>query len=294
MPSFSHELLVDLFKRRPGLGREVLRAAEGPTLPEGVAEIGSTDLTQVTSPAYAADSVELIRGEHDQIEAALIVEVQLRIDPQKRFSWPVYVAALRAMHGCPAILLVVTPSERVAQWARVRIDLGHPRFCLEPVVVSFGSIPRVGDVGSARQIPELAVLSALAHPDDEGVAWAALDAVSALADDRVKLYVDVIWAALVDPVRAALEARMQKHQYQSDFARKYYQEGRDEEREEGRERLRRAVLAIATAKIGALSPELTERVRGLGDLAALERLLIEIGQARDAEAARALLARVGT
>jgi hypothetical protein len=45
----------------------------------------------------------------------IVVEVQLLPDPQKRFTWPVYVAGLRARLKCPACVLVVTPSERGAR-----------------------------------------------------------------------------------------------------------------------------------------------------------------------------------
>jgi len=59
----------------------------------------------------------------------IVVEVQLQKDPRKPFTWPVYVVNLRARLSCPTCVLVVTPSESVAAWARTPRVLG-PRFLL--------------------------------------------------------------------------------------------------------------------------------------------------------------------
>ena len=53
-----------------------------------------------TLVSYRADVVVLLVRE--QPVFALIVEVQLGVDPDKRLSWPLYVAAVRARYRCPA------------------------------------------------------------------------------------------------------------------------------------------------------------------------------------------------
>jgi flagellar biosynthesis/type III secretory pathway protein FliH len=53
--------------------------------------------------------------------------------------------------------------------------------------------------------------------------------------DQARLYLDVIMMALPPAIRQILEARMQHYEYQSDFARKYYGQGREEGRQQGRE-----------------------------------------------------------
>jgi hypothetical protein len=280
VPSFLHEFLVDLFRRRAELAGELLEAGLGVRVPEGQAHIGSIDLSQVASPAYAADCVVRLGDAHDRAVGAIVVEVQLAPDAGKRRSWPVYVAALRANLDCPVWLLVVTPSDEVARWASAPIDLGHPGFCLSPLVVGPAAVPRITEA-EPGQAPELAVLSVLAHPE-EAVAQVALASIGSLAEERARLYFDFIWAALPQTVRAALEGWMEKHEYQSDFARHYLQEG-----------LQRAVLALARAKAGALSPEQEALICGVEDAAALERLLLELGGAADEAAARAVLARLG-
>jgi flagellar biosynthesis/type III secretory pathway protein FliH len=211
----------------------------------------------------------------------VIVEVQLRTDERKLLSWPVYVSTLRAKLACAAVLLVVAPDRDVATWARQPIELGHPGFRLTPVVIEFKDVPWVRDRAAASRLPELAMLSVMAHPELE-IAEVAVGAISQLPEDRRQLYLDVILMALPAAIRRILEARMQGYEYQSDFARKYYGQGRKEGRQEGRkegrqvgrkegrqvgrkegrhEGLRAAVVALARTKLGELSND---------DLAAIE------------------------
>ncbi|WP_188191166.1 hypothetical protein [Nonomuraea sp. SYSU D8015] len=37
--------------------------------------------------------------------SAVVLEVQRQYDEDKRWSWPVYLATLRARHKCPVLLL---------------------------------------------------------------------------------------------------------------------------------------------------------------------------------------------
>ncbi|MBI4510351.1 MAG: hypothetical protein HY698_12010 [Deltaproteobacteria bacterium] len=289
MPSFSHEFLVDLFRRAPRLAPVLLDQAFGIKTPNGQAEIGSVDLSQVTSPAYSADAVVRIRGDGNvQAAAAIVVEVQLSTDARKQLSWPVYVSALRAQLGCPVILLVVAPSDDVAAWARQSIDLGHPGFRLVPLVLAPSSVPRVTDASLARRMPELAVLSVLSRPD-EAVAQAAIEAVALLEEDPGRLYFDVVWSVLPAALRHSLEAWMQKQEYKSDFARKYVAEGKAEGRTAG---LVDAALKVAAAKLGDVDPSVEARIRSLEDAGKLEDLLVALAQAADEKAARAVLARL--
>lgn len=54
----------------------------------------------------------------------IVAEAQLQSDPQKRFTWPVYVAGLRARFKCPACVLAVTAREAMTEWCREPIVLG--------------------------------------------------------------------------------------------------------------------------------------------------------------------------
>src|SRR6202789_1365528 len=107
MPSMAHEALVDLFKNRPELGPELLTEALGVALPSyDEARLVSIDLTQIRPAEYRADVVVLLLDAGASI-SVVIVEVQLAVDDDKRFTWPGYTMGARARYRCPAGLLVV-------------------------------------------------------------------------------------------------------------------------------------------------------------------------------------------
>src|SRR5690348_14289470 len=113
MPSMAHETLVDLFKNRPSLGAELLAEGLGFALPSYTeARLLSIDLTQIRPAEYRADLVVLLL-DVDVPMSVLITEIQLGIDPRKRFTWPEYTMGARAAHGCPVGLLVVAPDPDV-------------------------------------------------------------------------------------------------------------------------------------------------------------------------------------
>ena len=132
VPSVLHQILVELFRNRSELAPELLRICAGIELPHDHVQLTSNDLSQVVSTEYRADFVVELRDRANAIVAAVIVEVQLRADPDKEATWPLYVAALRAKLRCPVTLLVVAPEPAVARWARRPIELGHPGFRLQP------------------------------------------------------------------------------------------------------------------------------------------------------------------
>jgi len=304
VPSTDHEILVELFRNRGELAAELIRIREGTAFDHARIEWGSIDLSQVTSTEYRADSVILLQDPGGQDVGAVVVEVQLGVDADKRYSWPVYVSVLRAQRRCPTRLLVITSDAAVARWASTPIELGHPGFRLAPIVVGFEHVPRIIDPLAAQKLPELAVLSVMAHPELE-VALAAVDAIQGLPGDQNQLYLDVILARLPDAARRALEKKMIKgYEYQSEFARKYYGQGREKGREEGRERgreegrergreegMRAAALALARAKLVVLSATDEAVIAGLHDERVLTALITALGRARSAARARAALER---
>jgi hypothetical protein len=307
VPSFPHEFLVDLFRGRGELAPALLDACAGLAYRHDRVEQTSIDLSQVVSTEYRADAVVVLhkRG-RDAPVAAIIVEVQLNLDRHKKRTWPVYVAALRAKLRCPVVLLVLTPDRDVAIWARKPIDLGHPGFSLAPVVIELADVPRVTEPSDAQQLPELAILSAMAHPELE-VATAAISAIPGLPEDQAKLYWDVVMAALPHPIRKILEARMKGYVYQSDFARKYYFQGheeglvkgREEGREEGRERglaegQRRAVIALLAAKLEAVTDDDQAVIEAIQDASVLTALIGRVARATSAAEIHAALTAAAT
>jgi hypothetical protein len=201
-----------------------------------------------------------------------VLEVQLGYDEDKRYAWPCYVYNLRSRIRCPVCLLVITAEESVARWAKKNIESGGGN-CFTPWVLSLANIPEITDEQQAKDDPELAVLSAMAHatdPDKDKSARIALWAQMASAGldaERSMLYCDLILNSLPEAARRALQAmNASKYQYQSEFARRYYGQGMAEGTIKGKaegnaEGRLEIVLKLLAARYGALSADLVARVR---------------------------------
>jgi hypothetical protein len=232
-----HEALVLLFRDRPSLAPELIRNALNSPLPDfDEAKLSDANLSQIVPTELRADLVVLLHAGRPVL--GIVVEVQLRSDYDKRFVWPLYLAALRAEHRCPCCLLVVTPSQSVARWAARPIGLGPAGDVIHPLVLGPDTIPVVTDVAQARRAPELALLSVQAHGkthDGFDVALAAIAAATHLDDDHAMLYYDLIQRAVGESIRQKLEEamRIQDYEFQSEFAKKYLSLGRTEGRTEG-------------------------------------------------------------
>lgn len=233
MPSQLHEALLLLFRNRPQLAAEVLRDALGFPVPAYTeARIDSTDLTNMQPAEYRADLVVLLMDNVPVL--GIVVEAQLARDESKRFSWPAYVASLRARIRCAVVLLVVCPEQRVAAWCSRAIHLGGGNH-FTPLVLGPSSVPIVTDKDAAKADPELAVLSAMAHGasvDTEmalGIALAAMAASAGLDAERSILYFDLVVASLSEAARRSLQAMdPAKYEFQSDFAKHYIARGKAE------------------------------------------------------------------
>ena len=269
MPSMAHEVLVDLFKNRPSLGAELLSEALGVALPAYTeARLVSIDLTRIRPAAYSADVVVLLLEDGVPVWV-LIIEVQLGVDPRKRFTWPEYTMGSRADHNCPVGLLVVAPDAAVAAWCAEPIETGIPGFVLTPPVLGRAAIPVVTSSVEAARRPELAVLSAMAHGEGEmgaAIAAAVLPVVSGLGDERARFYGDLVLNSLNEAARRALEAMMKGYEYQSDFAKKYVAQGEANARA-------RDVLTVLRVRGIAVTEAVRERILAEKDPARLERWL---------------------
>lgn len=292
---------MELFRNCGPLAPELLEVCARIMIDHDHTGVTSIDLSQVVSTEYRADAVIELRGGDHALVAAVIVEVQLNRDPDKEYSWPLYVAALRSKLRCPATLLVLTEEAAIARWARRPIDLGHPGYCFAPIVIEFEDLPRSIDPARAHKLPELAVLSVLAHPALE-TAEIALSAISPLPEDRKKLYFDVIMTRLPAAIRQMLESGMlQGYKYQSEYALRYYNKGRDEGLHEGREEglhegreegLRAALLVLARMRLAQVTSEDEAAIRSLHDVEVLTELVSVLGQAGDPADVRTRFDRV--
>jgi hypothetical protein len=268
-----HEIFVDLFKNRPSLAAEILSEVLGVSLPAYTeARLASTDLTEIQPAEYRADVVVVLL-DGDIPVRVIIAEVQLAVDPRKRLSWPAYVTVSRAIHGCPADLLVVAPDPNVAEWCAEPIEIGVPGFVLRPPVLRQTDVPVVTDPAEAARRPELGVLSAMAHGETgQGatIAAAVLPAIQEIDDDRARLYYDLVYNSLNEAARRAMEAMMKGYEYQSDFAKKYVAQGRTEGRTE---EAARALLTVLRVRGIAVPDAVRERILAQKDPERLERWL---------------------
>jgi hypothetical protein len=260
MPSFDHESLVDLFKSCPSLAAEMLAEALGVSLPNYTeARIASIDLTQIQPAEYRADLVVLLL-DGDVNVRVVIVEVQLAIDPKKRFTWPAYAMVSRAKHNCPVALLILAPDPAVANWCAEPIETGIPGFVLRPPVLRNADVPMVTEPEEAARRLELGVLSAIAHGNTEQgttIVNAVFSAIENLDKGQAKFYYDLVYNSLDEAARLALGKTMKGYQYQSDFAKRYVAEGEAKGRAEGEAE---ALLTVLEARGFAVSDAVRERI----------------------------------
>ena len=288
MPSLDHEAPLHLFRNRPELAPELLRDALAIDVPAYTnIRIESGDLTDVAPAQYLADLVLLLT--HQASVLAIVIEVQLRRDAHKRLVWPIYLGSVRKKFACPACVLVITPSDPVADWCRAPIEVG-PGSTVCPLVIGPASVPIIDDVARAEDDPELAVLSVMAHgqePHAEAIGRAALLATLKLEDERQLLYSDLVFAALSEAAKTALEELMASgnYEYQSDFAKKHQAAGRAEGRAEGESTgeckgLVRALLTLLQTRGLDLSTEHRALITACADVAQLETWIRKAAAAR--------------
>jgi len=276
VPSHLHEALIELFRRRPALAAELLAASlDVPVPPYRQARLESCELTDLAPTEYRADTVVVLTDDAGPV-FAVVVEIQLGRDGDKRWSWPVYLTTLRARLRCPTVLLVLCPSTALAEWCATAIPLGQPGLVMRPLVIGPDRVPVVTDPTVASDSPELAVLSAMAHgahPDRANILNALLAGLRTVENDRVGLYADVVLAALPAAARAHLEELMKigTYEYQSDFARRYFSQGRAEGKAEGEASGEAKALLAVLATRGIDVPESArERITACTDPEQLE------------------------
>jgi hypothetical protein len=258
MPSRLHEDLLRLFQNRPALAAELAREALHARLPEyREARVDSANLSNLRPTEYRADLVIVLT--RDQPVHGIVVEVQLAKDDDKEYVWPAYVCNLRNRIRSPVCLLVITIDEGVARWANRWIELGGDS-CFRPWVLSPIAVPEITDEEQANSDPELAVLSAIAHGASVNVDKAtriALTAEAALLGldaERSTLYSDMLFSALSEAARRALQAmNLPKYEYQTEFAKRYYGRGRAAGRLE-------LVLRQLTVRFGTLPESIRARL----------------------------------
>jgi hypothetical protein len=274
MPSIQHEALIEMFRNRPSLAAELLGGALGVDLPAyHVARLESGDLPDLTPTEYRADVVVVLANSETPV-LAVVVEVQLGRDKGKRWSWPVYLATLRARLRCATVLLIVCTDTATATWCAAPIELGHPGWTLSPLVLGPERVPVVTDADEAARDPELAVLSAMTHggrPDRTDVLRALVSALAAVDEELATLYSDLVLDALPAAAHRYWEALVTAgtfpREYRSPLVRRYVGQGRAEGRVQGEAA---AVLTVLDARGIEVPADARARITSCTDLDQLD------------------------
>ncbi len=233
MPSALHESMIELFRVDPHL----IEALAGPLLGLSPGDLGALS----TEDANLSDARPVERRADLAIVSerglAFVIEAQLSVDSDKRWTWPAYAVLARDRFRHEVVLVVLTLNPTVADWAKspILLDPLGSRLC--PLVIGPAQIPLVSDVATACAHPEQLVLSALAHgkgPDGLALARAAAAAAPLLDEDRGRFNMDHISDALGPVARAALEAAMfENYEYRSELFRSLVNQGRAEGEAQG-------------------------------------------------------------
>jgi hypothetical protein len=289
MPSLEHHGFVDMFREDPSLAPHFLSTLFHLTIPPHVSvAVVEAALDQLLPVEFRADLVLELRDASGATVLAIVLEVQREKDADKKYSWLVYVAAVRARMRCPTIVLVVAPDAAVAAWATEPIDIGLGCGSLSPRVLGPAIVPEVTDMALAEQETALAILSAVAHgngPKGLEVVQAVLGALERFDREHAAVYFQIVYNALREPMRRALEALIMERQAEAKatfppFAQQLIDRGKveglreGEARGEARGKLEgtRDVLLRLVARAGiALSDDDRARVDACTDLAILDR-----------------------
>ncbi|MEM9461133.1 MAG: hypothetical protein AAGF11_43615 [Myxococcota bacterium] len=281
MPSHKHQSLTKLLTESPTLVPMLVRELLGLDVSDDFELLPSPEtVREIDYPEYSADGTVLIREVDDASREAFIVEVQLRPDDDKLYSWPLYVAGVRLRLGCPTTLVVVTDDAATAAWSAQPIDLGRGRMVLHPLVIGPAEIPRQLELSQAREIPGLAVLAVITHGLKDGAerlgrtALAATEELATTDPVRATLYADLILAYLSEDAVKALEDEMgvSTDAYISDFAKRYVSKGRAE-----------ALLVVVESRGFTVSDELRGRIIGCTDVELLDTWLARAATAENVD-----------
>ena len=265
MPGILHEAPLELLRCNPQLAAVLLRGAGVAVPPGAAAAMAPSDLTASVPAELRADAVVVLSGAGGD-RLAVVIEVQLRYDQAKCYSWPAYLTQVRSAHRCPAVLLVICAAAATAARCRAPIATGHPGFVLIPLVIDSATVPVPGAPGTEMARPELAVLAVLAGALDLGHDSArrlVLAALAGLDQARLKTYTVFVLNAASAAARRELEALMTTAAFKNAFVDRLLAEGKAEGEA-------RVILRVLSARGLEVSAEMRQQVLSCADTSQLE------------------------
>jgi head-tail adaptor len=256
MLSALHEGIVNAVRIHPEGLADVLGEAVGIKVPDHRrAWMEPADVKAPAPTEWRADGV-VVFADDGSPTLAVVVEVQLRPDPRKRWTWPVYVVDVRIRRQCPVVLLVLCVDATTAAWCAEPIELG-PGSVVKPAVANAFAIPKITEPGF-RFSPHMAVLSTLMnayHPDIDQMVEALVPILATIDPDQAAEYAETVAMGLQDSASALKywEDLMgtKTFEFQSRYAQRLRAEFRAELRDEVRAEVRAEVRDEAKAEFRA-------------------------------------------
>ena len=292
MPTLEHNVLVEMFRENPELAPRFLATLFHIEVPlHASVTVVESSLDQLIPVEFRADLVLELRDAKGTLVLTIVLEVQRDKDPDKKFSWPVYLTVLRSRKRCGVVVLVVAPDADVAAWSAENIDLGLGFGNVRPLVLGPAVVPEITDPAEAEEATELAVLSAVAHgngPNGLAVVRAALVNLGRLDREHATVYFQIIWRGLREPMRQAMEALVMDRQIVDQvsfppFMQKLIDSGELKGEIKGEIKGKRDALLRLLARAG-IAPTESEsaRIQACTDIATLDRWLDNVFGARAA------------
>jgi hypothetical protein len=206
MVTSTHEAHHSIFRHDEDLFPEVMEQVFGVVLGKaGRVTVLGADLTEQRPLERRADSVLLaeLLVEDGASKYIVVVEAQTDPDPDKRWSWPYYIAYLRDKYKCPVLLLVVCVKPETEAWARTEITSGLGKLvCMRvrPAVCGPSSVRPVTDLETARGHVGFAVFSALTHSHSNqarDILEILAEALGSIDEKNAKFLAEFVEAGLV-------------------------------------------------------------------------------------------------
>ena len=104
MPTLEHNAIVEMFRENPELAPHLLALLFHIDVPPHASvEVVESSLDQLVPVEFRADLVLELRDASGVLVLAIVLEVQRDKDPDREYSWPVYVTVLRAKKRCQSM-----------------------------------------------------------------------------------------------------------------------------------------------------------------------------------------------
>ncbi|MFC3999815.1 hypothetical protein ACFOVU_28130 [Nocardiopsis sediminis] len=273
MPSLEHEVPLDMIRKTPGVAVEMLGRVSTGKLPDYArVRCDSGDATNINPAELRVDSLIVCEDADGNPQLAIIVEVQLRTAQEKRRSWPQYATNIHARLGCPVELLVVAPSESVAEWCATTIDFGCGE--VRPVALPLTRLEPYTDPDDAARHPDFAILAAAAsRTEDETVLKALAPTLNAYIKSAGPRYAEYVYAALSPRAKKYLEGavKLDNMDYQMPIFQQPFREGKAEGRAEGKTEAKvESILQALDIRAISLSDADRERISSCTELGTLD------------------------